>query len=107
MALREEFRADLHIVSQLLVDMAEAVRTAMSEATRALLHADRAAGEDVIARDAEVDTLYRQVEDRVTDLMARHESLRMRFPGGAPTGCGNDLKWVTRASMSRGPTWTS
>src|ERR1700754_3286614 len=71
MALREEFRADLHIVSQLLVDMAEAVRTAMSEATRALLHADGAAAEEVIARDAEVDTIYRQVEDRVTDLMAR------------------------------------
>ncbi|GIF64950.1 phosphate transport system regulatory protein PhoU [Asanoa ishikariensis] len=71
MALREEFRADLHIVSQLLVDMAEAVRTAMSEATTALLRADRAAAEDVISRDAEVDSLYRQVEERVTDLMAR------------------------------------
>ncbi|GAA1887732.1 phosphate signaling complex protein PhoU [Asanoa iriomotensis] len=71
MALREEFRADLHIVSQLLVDMAEAVRTAMSEATKGLLHADRAAAEDVVARDAEVDALYQQVEERVTDLMAR------------------------------------
>jgi len=71
MALREEFRADLQIVSQLLVDMAEAVRTAMSQATTALLHADRAAAEDVISRDADVDALYHQVEDRVTDLMAR------------------------------------
>jgi phosphate transport system protein len=71
MALREEFRADLQIVSQLLVDMAEAVRTAMNEATKGLLRADRAAAEDVIARDAEVDSLYQQVEERVTDLMAR------------------------------------
>jgi phosphate transport system protein len=69
--MREEFRADLHLVSQLLVDMAEAARTAMSEATRGLLRADRTAAEQVIARDAEVDVLYRQVEERVGDLMAR------------------------------------
>jgi len=71
MVLREEFRTDLHIVSQLLVDMAEAVRVAMRDATRALLRADRQAAEEVIARDAEIDSIYRQVEDRVTDLMAR------------------------------------
>jgi phosphate transport system protein len=69
--MREEFRADLQIVSQLLVDMAEAVRAAMRAATRALLTADRAAAEAVIARDAEVDSRYRQVEERVSDLLAR------------------------------------
>ena len=69
--MREEFRADLHIVSQLLVDMAEAVRAAMQNATRALLRADREAAEAVIASDAEVDSLYHQVEERVFDLLAR------------------------------------
>ena len=69
--MREECRADLQIVSQLLVDMAEAVRAAMHKATKALLTADRAAAEAVIARDAEVDSLYRQVEERVSDLLAR------------------------------------
>ncbi|MBO4208072.1 phosphate signaling complex protein PhoU [Micromonospora echinofusca] len=69
--MREEFRADLHLVSQLLVDMAEAVRAAMRNATRALLTADRDAAEAVIARDAEIDSLYRQVEERVCDLLAR------------------------------------
>ncbi|BCJ66141.1 phosphate signaling complex protein PhoU [Polymorphospora rubra] len=69
--MREEFRADLHTVSQLLVDMAEAVRAAMRNATRALLAADRAAAEAVIARDAEIDSLYSQVEARVSDLLAR------------------------------------
>lgn len=69
--MREEFRIDLNIVSQLLVDMAEAVRAAMRQATRALLTADRKAAEDVIARDAEVDSLYRQIEERVCDLLAR------------------------------------
>ncbi|GIG85459.1 phosphate signaling complex protein PhoU [Plantactinospora endophytica] len=69
--MREEFRVDLNIVSQLLVDMAEAIRAAMRHATRALLTADRAAAESVIERDAEIDSLYRQVEERVCDLLAR------------------------------------
>lgn len=69
--MREEFRADLHTVSQLLVDMAEAVRAAMRNATRALLTADRAAAEAVIARDAEIDSLYAQVESLVSDLLVR------------------------------------
>jgi phosphate transport system protein len=69
--MRAEFRGGLQLVTQLLVDMAEAVRDAMREATRALLRADRDAAEGVIARDDEVDRLYREVEDRVTDLMAR------------------------------------
>lgn len=69
--MRKEFRIDLNIVSQLLVDMAEAVRAAMRQATRALLTADRKAAESVIARDAEIDSIYRQVEERVFDLLAR------------------------------------
>lgn len=69
--MREEFRTDLQLVTQLLVDMAEAVRDAMRGATQALLRADRDAAESVIARDDEVDQLYREIEDRVTDLMAR------------------------------------
>ncbi|MFE9694436.1 phosphate signaling complex protein PhoU [Micromonospora sp. NPDC005806] len=69
--MRDEFRADLQIVSQLLVDMAEGVRAAMRQATKGLLTADRGASETVIARDAEIDDLYRHVEERVCDLLAR------------------------------------
>ncbi|MGC1213046.1 MAG: phosphate signaling complex protein PhoU [Micromonospora sp.] len=69
--MRDEFRAELQAVSQLLVDMAEGVRTAMRQATRALLTADRQAAEAVIAGDAEIDGIYRQVEERVCDLLAR------------------------------------
>ena len=69
--MRDEFRADLHIVSQLLVDMAEGARAAMRQATHALLTADRRAAETVIERDAEIDELYRHVEERVCDLLAR------------------------------------
>ncbi|MFC7547314.1 phosphate signaling complex protein PhoU [Plantactinospora sp. GCM10030261] len=69
--MRDEFRADLQTVSQLLVDLAEDARAAMREATKALLTADRAAAENVIAGDAELDQTYRQVEERVCDLLAR------------------------------------
>lgn len=69
--MRDEFRAELHTVNQLLVDLAEAVRGAMREATRALLTADRRAAEGVIERDAEIDAEYRHVEERVCDLLAR------------------------------------
>jgi phosphate transport system protein len=69
--MREEFQAELREVGQLLVDMAEAVRVAMRDATAALLGADRAAAQAVIDADAEVDQLYRQVEERVCDVIAR------------------------------------
>jgi phosphate transport system protein len=69
--MRDEFRADLETVSQMLVEMAEGVRAALRQATRALLTADRQAAESVIAGDAGIDALYRQVEERVCNLLAR------------------------------------
>ncbi|HEY0003030.1 MAG TPA: phosphate signaling complex protein PhoU [Actinoplanes sp.] len=69
--MREEFQADLNEVSRLLVTMAEAVRAAMRKATTALLTADLKAAEAVIERDVEVDTIYRQVETKVADTIAR------------------------------------
>ncbi|AGL21174.1 phosphate signaling complex protein PhoU [Actinoplanes sp. N902-109] len=69
--MREEFQADLNEVSRLLVTMAEAVRAALRKATVALLTADREAAEAVLARDAEVDEIYRQVETKVADTIAR------------------------------------
>jgi phosphate transport system protein len=69
--MREEFRADLNELNRLLVTMAEDVRAAMREATSALLRADRDAAELVIERDPEVDALYRHVEQKVCDVIAR------------------------------------
>jgi phosphate transport system protein len=69
--MREEFRADLNEVNRLLVTMAEAVRAALRKATAALLTADLAAAETVMERDAEVDEIYRQVEAKVADVIAR------------------------------------
>jgi phosphate transport system protein len=69
--MREEFQADLNEVSRLLVTMAEAVRAALRKATTALLTADLKAAETVIERDVEVDAIYRQVESKVADTIAR------------------------------------
>jgi phosphate transport system protein len=69
--MREEFQADLDEVSRLLVTMAEAVRAAMRKATMALLTADLKAAETVMERDVEVNELYRQVETKVADTIAR------------------------------------
>lgn len=69
--MRAEFRADLLEIGRLLVSMAEAARTAMHNATAALLAVDRAGAEAVIARDDEIDDLYRQVDDGVQQVLAR------------------------------------
>jgi len=83
--VRDEYRADLVEVNRMLVLMAEAVRMAMGRATNALLNADQTDAEEVIARDAEIDALYRLVEDKVYDLLARQ----------APVAC--DLRVVFTA----------
>jgi phosphate transport system protein len=69
--MREEYRAELADVTQTLVDMAEGVRVAMRRATTALIGADRTEAEEVLRGDAETDARYRQVEEKVYDLLAR------------------------------------
>jgi phosphate transport system protein len=69
--MRDEFRADLAEIGRTLVAMAEAVQRAMHRATDALLTADRTEAEQVVDSDAEIDALYRIVEDKVYDVVAR------------------------------------
>jgi phosphate transport system protein len=69
--MRSEFRADLAIVSGLLVAMAEEVRAAMRRATTALLEADAGMAEGVVTGDAAVDELRKEVEDKVYSLLAQ------------------------------------
>jgi len=71
--MRESFGAALHEVGNLLVSMAEAARTQMRQATFALLTADKEAGERVVARDAEINELFSQVEERVLSLHAQQQ----------------------------------
>jgi phosphate transport system protein len=69
--MREEFRAELAEVSELLVAMADEVRSAMKRATTALLDANAVVGEGVISGDTVVNQLHHQVEDKVLGLLAR------------------------------------
>src|SRR5215510_11334512 len=69
--MRQEFHSDLLEVGRLLVSMAEASRTAMRNASIALLDAELSAGESVVARDEEIDALYRQIEEKVHNSFAR------------------------------------
>lgn len=68
--MRDEYRAQLALVSELLSAMAETVGRAMREATRGLLSADRAAAEGVVADHPEVGVLRSQVEERTYELLA-------------------------------------
>lgn len=70
-AVREDFQTELSEIREALASMAESVRTAMREATTALLDADQQAAEAVVAHDAEIDALYRIVEDKVYTVVAR------------------------------------
>lgn len=69
--MREEFRAELEEISHTLVAMADGVRQAMRRATEGLLNSDKAEAEEVMDRDPEIDALYRIVEDKVYDVVAR------------------------------------
>jgi phosphate transport system protein len=69
--MRREFHDELTRAVSSLVTMARAVREAMRQASTALLNADHTLAHDVIIRSAEVGVLYRVVEDRVYDLIAR------------------------------------
>lgn len=71
--MREEFRSDLREVGHLLVSMAETSRTQMRQATYALLTADRQSAEAVIANDAAVNDLFKEVEERVMRLLAQQQ----------------------------------
>ncbi|NJC69309.1 phosphate signaling complex protein PhoU [Planosporangium thailandense] len=109
--MREEFRADLLQVGRTLVAMAEAIQAAMQRATHALLKADQTDAEQVCDRDAEIDALYRIVEDKVYDVIARQapvaSDLRMVLTALHVAGdlerMGDLAKHVARAALRRHP----
>ena len=69
--MREEFRAELAEVSELLVAMADEVRAAMRRATTALLDANADVAGGVVTGDAVVNDLHQRVEEKVYALLAR------------------------------------
>jgi phosphate transport system protein len=69
--VREDFHLELQEINQVLSGMVASVRAGMALATKALLEADAELAEEVVARDEEIDTRYRILEDKVYSVMAR------------------------------------
>ena len=69
----EDFPQALARVSSTLVTMAKAVREAMRQASAALLAANPTLAQQVTVRAAEIEVLYRVVDDRVFDLIVRRQ----------------------------------
>ena len=71
--MRSAFHEELDSISASLLQMASLVKVAMSDATTALLNADLALAEKVIAADSEIDTIQHDLDARTINLMARQQ----------------------------------
>ncbi|MPZ63209.1 MAG: phosphate signaling complex protein PhoU [Propionibacteriales bacterium] len=71
--MREAYHDQLETILEDLVTMTRAVRQATQLATDALMSADAAEAERVIAGDAAVDTMREQIEESSFELLARQQ----------------------------------
>jgi len=71
--VREQYREELEDINACLVEMANAVGSAMSTATTALLDADVALADLVIAGDDQIDAARESIEQRCFTLLARQQ----------------------------------
>lgn len=69
--MREAFHEELAGITDSLIEMTRLVGSAMNRATTSLLDADLQVAEAVIGADETVDALYREVEERAFELLAR------------------------------------
>jgi phosphate transport system protein len=69
--MRNQFEFDLQSIDDQMVEMTRLVGSAMNRATTALLDADLAIAESVIAADEQVDALHVDLEERALVLIAR------------------------------------
>jgi phosphate transport system protein len=83
--VREHYREELEDVNACLVEMANSVGSAMSTATTALLDADVALADRVIAGDEHIDAVRESIEQRCFALLARQQPV------------ATDLRTVTAA----------
>ncbi|GAC1324117.1 MAG: phosphate signaling complex protein PhoU [Mycobacteriales bacterium] len=71
--MRDAYHEELDSITAALVTMTNLVGSAVGLATTALLDADAELAERVITMDETVDSLYRSVEERALELMARQQ----------------------------------
>ncbi|WP_130864717.1 phosphate signaling complex protein PhoU [Acidipropionibacterium timonense] len=69
--MRESYHDELNATTEQIVTMAGLVRTAVRDATEALVGADLTTAERVISDDAKVDALNDEIEQRSFQLLAR------------------------------------
>lgn len=68
--MRQHYHEQLDTISGQLIEMSKLVESAMERATRALLNADLALAESVIADDAAIDALAASVEEECISVIA-------------------------------------
>ncbi|SDX54987.1 phosphate transport system protein [Modestobacter sp. DSM 44400] len=83
--MRESYRGELDDITSCLVEMANSVGSAMSTATTALLDADVALADLVIAGDEHIDGVRESIEQRCFTLLARQQPV------------ATDLRMITTA----------
>ena len=71
--MRDIFHEELDAINGGLIQMSGLVREALADATRALLTADLALAEKVIASDNSVDDLYHEIDAKTINLIARQQ----------------------------------
>jgi len=71
--MRDKYHDQLDEMSESLIEMTRLVGSAVSKATTALLDADLPAAESVILADAEVNALYKQIDEDALQLLARQQ----------------------------------
>ncbi|MFG2824316.1 phosphate signaling complex protein PhoU [Kitasatospora sp. NPDC048365] len=71
--MRDAYHEELDSISDGLVELARMVGSAMGRATTALLDADLALAESVIAADEKINELHHELENRAIDLLARQQ----------------------------------
>ena len=71
--MRDAFHDDLEAINQTLISMATLVGPAMDRATTALLTADLALAEEVIAEDDRVDVIQHDLDAKTLNVMARQQ----------------------------------
>ena len=83
--MSEHYREELEDINACLVEMSNSVGSAMNKATTALLDADVALADLVIAGDEHIDAVRESIEERCFTLLARQQPV------------ATDLRTVTTA----------
>lgn len=71
--MRDQYHDDLNAITASLVEITRMSGSAINKATTALLEADLSAAEGVIEGDAAIDAIYRDIEGRCFELLARQQ----------------------------------